>query len=273
MVLKKCILRKVFIINYVTQISKLNYLFLIKLKKVKRWTFIPLTFIGWLNGITASGVFLFSTIFGLFAVYKARKTHLNLLLYLGLVYFFAGLIYTGDFLDFLTVLVTQTNIDNSSGIIGLINWVWFPGVIIFAMYFGAELILPQIKWYIFSIYLVLGIIFELFLFLDPAGSITYVYPPNPGEDLINDNVEGLIPAILTVIFLLSVLIFDGIGFLTKAIQSIGVIRRKFLLLSIGAFLYIMGGIFDGLFSPDIYLIFIRSAMAVSAVLFYLGVKQ
>jgi len=210
----------------------------------------------------------------LYVVYKSRKTHLNLLLYLGLVFIFAGLIYTGDFLDFLTILLTQTNIDNSFGIIGLINWMWFPGVVIFAMYLGAELILPEKKRYIFSIYLVLGIIFELFLFLDLSGSITYVNPLNPGEDLINDNlVFESIAGILVLVFLLSILIFDGIGFLIKSIQSTGVIKKNFLLLSLGAFIYIIGGILDGLFSPGISLIFIRSAMALSALLFYFGIKQ
>ncbi|KKL83605.1 hypothetical protein LCGC14_1973060 [marine sediment metagenome] len=233
-----------------------------------------LTSIGWLNGITASGVFLFSVFFGLFVAYKSRKTHLNLLMYLGFTYFFAGLIYTGDFLDFLSILITQTNVDNSIGIIGLINWMWFPGVVLFAMFFGAELIIPKRKWLIFFIYLVLGIIFEIFLLLDLSGSVTYVYPSIPGEDLINDSlVFESIPGILMLFFLLSILVFDGIGFLRKSIQSTGVIRKKFFLLSLGAFIYIIGGILDGLFSPGIALIFIRSAMAISAVLFYLGVKQ
>ena len=210
----------------------------------------------------------------MYVVYKSRKTHLNLLLYLGLVFIFAGLIYTGDFLDFLTIILTQTNIDNSFGIIGLINWMWFPGVVIFAMYLGAELIVPEKKKFIFSIYLVLGIIFELFLFLDLSGSITYDIPLNPGEDLINDNlVFESIAGILVLVFLLSILIFDGIGFLIKSIQSTGVIKKNFLLLSLGAFIYIIGGILDGLFSPGITLIFIRSAMALSALLFYLGIKQ
>ena len=80
-----------------------------------------LSFIGWLSGLTASGVFLFSIIFGLFAIIKARRRKSNPLFYLGLTYFFAGLIFTGDFLDFLTILLTQTNIDNSTGMLGLIN--------------------------------------------------------------------------------------------------------------------------------------------------------
>ncbi|MHA1884082.1 MAG: hypothetical protein ACXAAI_10080 [Promethearchaeota archaeon] len=104
-----------------------------------------LTFVGWLNGITASGVFLFSVFFGLFVAFKSRKTNLNLLMYLGLTYFFAGLIYIGDFLDFLNIIITQNNLDNSFGFIGLINWIWFPGIVLFAMFFGAELIIPKRK--------------------------------------------------------------------------------------------------------------------------------
>lgn len=232
-----------------------------------------LTPIGWLNGLTASGVFLFSLIFGLFAIYKARKTHSNPLLYLGLTYFFAGLIFTGDFLDFITVLITQTNIDNSLSIIGLINWMWFPGVAIFGMYFGAELIVPTKKKMILIIYLILGIIFDVLLFYDPPSALTYTTPDPLGSDLINDSLilESVV-SILALIFLISILILDGFGFLRRAIQGTGIIRRKFYYLSLGAFLYIIGGILDGLFDPGIILIFIRSAMILSALLFYLGVK-
>jgi len=169
--------------------------------------------------------------------------------------------------------MTGINIGEAT-FIGLINWMWFPGVVIFAMYFGAELIMPKKKWTIFSIYLILSIIFELFLFLDPTGSVDYVFPPTPGEDLINDNLNFISPAgILVLIFLLSLLIFDGIGFLRKGFQSTGVIRTKFFLLSLGALIYIIGGILDGLFDPGISLIFIRSLMAISAFLFYFGVKR
>ena len=228
---------------------------------------------GLLNGLTASGVFFFSLIFGLFAIYKARKTHSNPLLYLGLTYFFAGLIFTGDFLDFVTVLVTQTNIDNSSGIIGLINWMWFPGVAIFGMFFGAELIVPKKKWTIFAIYLILGILFDVLLFYDPSSALTYTTPNPLGSDLINDSLifESIV-GILALLFLVSILILDGFGFLRKGIQGTGIIRRKFYYLSLGAFLYIIGGILDGLFDPGPILIFIRGAMIISALLFYLGVK-
>ena len=207
-------------------------------------------------------------------MYKAKKANAKLLRYLGFTYFFAGLIYFGDFLDFITILITGTNVDNSTGFIGIINWMWFPGVVIFALLLGAELMTPSKKKLIMIIYIVLGIIFELFLFFDTANSITYSYPAVAGEDLINDNmVEDSIMFYLTLFFLLSIIIFLGFGFLIKAIQSRGDIRKNFLYLSIGAFVYTIGGIMDGLFSPGIILILIRSAMIGSSALFYLGLRS
>lgn len=229
--------------------------------------------IGWLNGITASGVFIFSCLFGLFFIYKSRRLKLKLLLFLGLVYFFAGLVYSGDVLDFITILITGNNVDNTHGIIGLINWIWFPGAVVFAMYIGAELITPKKKWLIFSIYLALGILFEVFFLLNPSGTVTYDNPTSPGEDLINDNlVFESIPSIIALIFLLSIILFLGVGFLHKSFQSTGIIRRKFLYLSLGSFVYAIGAVLDGLFSPGIILIFIRSAMIGSSWLFYYGLK-
>ena len=232
-----------------------------------------LSFIGWLSGITALGVFFFSLLFGLFFIIKSLKTDSKLLKYLGLVYVFAALVYMGDVLDFFTILFTEVNVDNSFGIIGLINWMWFPGAVLPAMYIGVILLTPKKKWYILSVYLILGIIFELFLIIDLSGSVTYVYPAIAGENLINDNlVFESVAGIIALIFLLSILIFLGIGFLNKGIKSTGSIRTKFLLISAGAFIYIFGAIMDGLFSPGIILIFIRSAMVLSAWLFYFGLR-
>ena len=194
--------------------------------------------------------------------------------YLGFVYIFAALVYTGDVLDFFAILITQSNLDNAFGIIGLVNWMWFPGAVLPAIYIGAILLIPEKKWYIFSFYIILAIIFEIFLFLDLSGSVTYVYPLVPGENLINDNlVFESVAGIIALTFLLSLLIFLGFGFLNKGIKSTGIIRIKFLLISAGAFIYIFGAVMDGLFSPGIILIFIRSAMVLSAWFFYFGLRE
>lgn len=147
--------------------------------------------------------------------------------------------------------MTGSNIKDYSWM-GIINWMWFPGAIICAIYLGTELIIKKGKLLLVLIYLVLGIIFELFLFLDPTGTITYSVPINPGEDLINDNIIlESVDFVIALIYLLSILIFLGFGFLSKAIQSTGDIRKKFLFLSAGAFVYTIGGILDGLFFQEL----------------------
>ncbi|MFX1389766.1 MAG: hypothetical protein ACFE9Z_06885 [Promethearchaeota archaeon] len=232
-----------------------------------------LSYIGWLSGITATGVFFFSILFGLFFVIKSLKKETRHLTFLGLIYVFAALVYTADVLDFFTILITGTNMDNSFGIIGLINWIWFPGAVLPAMYIGVILLTPKVKWYILSIYIILAILFEVFLIIDLSGSVTYEYPAIPGENLINDNLifESLV-GIIALIYLLSTFVFVGIGFLLKGIKSTGSIRTKFLLISAGAFIYILGAVMDGLFSPGLILLFIRSAMVLSAWLFYFGLR-
>lgn len=229
--------------------------------------------VGWLNGITATGVFFFSCLFGLFFIYKSRVRKTRLLFYLGLVYFCAGLVYIGDVIDFVTILMTSNNFENYE-ILGVTNWMWFPIAGISAMYIGFELMSLKKKKVFIAIYIVLGIIFEVVLFIDPIGSITYDVPDNPGEDLINDNIIlESIPSIIALIFLLSILIVLGFGFLRKGIQSTGIIKKKFFYLSAGAFIYTIGAVLDGLFSPGIILIFIRAAMTFSAWLFYLGLRD
>ncbi|MFW9948208.1 MAG: hypothetical protein ACFFDX_15390, partial [Candidatus Odinarchaeota archaeon] len=76
---------------------------------------------GWIDGITASGVVIFGIVFGLFFIYKARKTKAKILIYLGLANLFAGLMFLGVFLDFLFVLITTFNIEHpvTSGIVGI----------------------------------------------------------------------------------------------------------------------------------------------------------
>lgn len=232
--------------------------------------------IGYSNGITASGVFLFSCLFGLFFIYKSIRRKSRLLFMLGLVYFCAGLVYIGDTLEFITVLVTTKDIANPLVYIGFLNWIWFPGAVVPAMYIGAELILPKKKWIIIIVYLLLGIAFEVFFIQgvvspDPSATITFAKPVN---DLINDNlVFESIPSIIALVFLVSILLFLGVGFLSKGIKSSGDIKKKFYSLSLGAFIYTIGAVFDGLFEPGFYLIFVRSAMILSALLFYYGLKE
>lgn len=226
----------------------------------------------WLDGITAVGVVIFGIVVGIFSYYKSRKLEQKLLKYFGIMIVCVGLLYLGPSIDFLSIFFTGNNMDNSFGLYGILCYMWVAPGLIFAMYLGAVLIAPEKKTYILVFYMILGIIFEIFLFLDTEGTFTYDYPAIPGEDLIKSHLNLTSPAfILIVIFLLSVLFFNGFGALYRAIQSTGELRKKFLYISFGFFLFCICSIFNA-FLEDVLFFVVNMGMIIYTVLLYIGVK-
>ncbi len=233
-----------------------------------------LSITGWLDGITASGVVIFGIVFGLYFIYHSKKVEAKLLYYVGVLVILAGLAFLGVFLDFLNVIITGKNLDNSFGIIGLLSYVWIAPLIVIGIYIGAELMTPKRKGLLTGIYIVLMGIFEILLFLDPYGSFDFTYPNKSGEALIDYNLNLGSPAgILMIVFLLSMIVFLGIGFLIKAFQATGEIRKKFLLLSLGVFLYCIFGLFESLTVPGYALIIIRIGYISGPLFMYLALKE
>ncbi|KKM99997.1 hypothetical protein LCGC14_1142210 [marine sediment metagenome] len=233
-----------------------------------------LEFDGWIDGITATGVVVFGVIFGFFFIFKARKSGAKLLIALGLANMFAGLMFLGVFSDFLTLLITTQNIANN-GFVGIFSYIWFAPVIITAMYIGAELLIPKYKWYIVTFFIVLSVIFEVVMLGDPLGSFNFnpVPPTPPPRNLIDYNVNlTTLAGILMGGLLLPVLIFLGIGFLYKGIQSSGVIRKNFFYLSAGSICFCVFGLLEGLTVPGITVIVVRIGYLASFWFMYYGLK-
>lgn len=234
----------------------------------------PLDVNGWIDGITASGVVIFGILFGLFFVYKSRKTNAKLLTYLGLANILAGLMFLGVFLDFLSVLILQQNMPNN-GIVAILSYIWFAPVIATAMYIGAELLTPKIKLYIFIIFLGISIFFDIIVFTYPLESFNFLpSPPTvPLINLIDYNVNlNTLAGYLMGGLLISVIIFLGFGFLYKAFQSSGVIRKNFLCLSAGSLGFCIFGLLEGLTAPGFLGIIVRIGYLSSFWLMYLGLK-
>jgi len=234
-----------------------------------------ISYSGLLDGLTATGVIISACVFGLLFFYRSIKLKAKLLTYAGLMTFFAGLLYLGPFSDFMSILLTGDNLEYPViiGIYGRLSYMWVVPGLICAMYIGAELIKTDKKWYILSIYIVLGVLFELFLFLNTMNSFTFILK-NPGEDLTDSKfVFGHPTFILIAIFLLSILIFNGFGFLYKSFQLTGILRRKFLFLSLGFIIFVIAGTGDSLISLGVILVFIRIAMVSSSWLLYIGFKK
>ena len=68
------------------------------------------------------------------------------------------------------------------------------------------------------------------------------------------------------------LVFLSIGFLIKAKQATGELRKKFLYLSLGFFIFVVVGALDSLVAPGPILGVIRGVMMTFALWMYLGFK-
>ncbi|MFX1296731.1 MAG: hypothetical protein ACFFD2_17980 [Promethearchaeota archaeon] len=240
---------------------------------------ITLTPIGLFNGITA--VIWYSTgfIWGSFSLYRYKKSKSDILLYFGLTIIFISMFFTGIILDFFTILFTNKNLNNASGIHGILTFMWLAPTLSFGIYIGLEFLMPnvkkEIKNSILIIYIILAIIFDLFLFLDPFGTVKFKSPKNSGENLIdNILIVGSPASILLIFFFITATLLYVVRFLYGSVQSTGLLREKFTRLTL-CFVFLIGfGTADILFFlPTIVLIIVRYGMVASGLLFVLGIKK
>ncbi len=230
-----------------------------------------LIFEGWLDGLTASLIVFSSVIFGLYSFYKSIKLKAKLLSIAGIVMIFVGFLWLGPTVDFFLKLIWNTNIDPRHFYV-LLSYTWVAPALFFSMYLGGELLIPKYKWLLVIIFLFLGEIFELFLWIQPYQSFDHI------DVLITD---GLIDAsfnrghptfIMVAVFLVSALIFLGIGSVVKAKQATGLLRKKFTYLSIGFIIFVVCGALDSIITTPWTIGVIRVVMATFAVWMYLGLK-
>jgi len=232
--------------------------------------------IGLLDGITASGIILSATIFGLLSLYKSIKLKAKLLTFAALTMFFVGLLWFGPFLEFLMVTITGFNIDPKETY-ALLSYTWVAPVLIFAMYLGGELLVPKKKWILVGVFIVLGLIFEYFLWFQTTESFIWFAPGESGfingEDVIDVNFVRAHPTFLLIaLFLVSALVFLGIGFLIKAKQATGELRKKFIYLAVGFIIFVVCGALDSILTIPVAIGFSRVVMMTFALWMYLGLK-
>lgn len=233
------------------------------------------SFTGILDGITASVILVTALVFGLLSYLSARKLGAKLLYYAGALVIFVGLLWLGPMAEFFTVLLTGTNFPGE--LYGILSYIWVAPAVVLAFYLGGELIAPDKKKIIVGIYAVLGAIFEIFMFIFPNGNTnpigTFTWE-TPGEgELINTSFNLSSPPFwLVATFLISVLIFLGIGFALKAKQATGDLRKKFTYLSVAFIIFTVCGALDSVLDPGVAIGIVRAVMATFALWTYLGLK-
>lgn len=229
------------------------------------------SFEGLLDGSTATLIILSSTLFGLLSLYKSIKLKAKLLTIAALAMFFVGCLWLGPTVDLFLVLFTGVNIEPIE-VYSLLSYLFVAPALIFAIWLGGELIFPKRKWIFVGIFIALGVIFEYFLWFQTDASFTWELV-NPGEDLIDAHFIRSHPTFLMIaLFLVSALVFLGIGFAIKAKQSTGQLRRKFTYLSIGFIIFVVCGALDSILTLPLAIGVIRVIMATFAVWMYLGLK-
>jgi hypothetical protein len=163
--------------------------------------------------------------------------------------------------------------DNSFGLFSLLTYIWIGPTIILGMYIIFEVTIPEKKWYILPIYFVLSVVFEILLFLDPINNFKISYTTPDGGIIHSTLVFGTILFIVLSFIFISAFILFGIGFFIIGIQTTGILRKKFIILSYAFISFLTLGAVDILTTPGIYVIFLRIGELSCAVVFYFGVKE
>jgi hypothetical protein len=230
--------------------------------------------LGLLDGLTATGIVISAGFFGILSFYRASKRGAKLLAYAGLTMFFIGFLWLGPTTDFFMVLITSQNI-SPGWIYSVLSYTWVAPALIVSMYLGSELMVPKRKWIVISIFIITGGIFEYFLWFQNSASFNYTAPVPLSGDLWDVSFkQSYYTFFFVAFFLLASLILLGIGFLIKAKQSTGDLRKKFIFLSLGFIIFVVCGALDSIVPPTNFGIgIVRGVMMTFALWMYLGLRK
>ena len=229
--------------------------------------------LGLIDGITGSLVVLLGIIFGVFFFYQSRKKNIKLLIKLGFVTMFAGLLYLGVLIDFIWVIFNRANFPNEYRQVALLSYIWFAPVMIAAISMTTEVLEFKRKKFLIGIYVILGIIFNILIFIDPINSFYSGFYETQSERLIDYNINiTSLAGIFLALMLIPLILLLGVRILRDAFKTTGALRKKFLLISFGAFCYGIFGLLEGFTQPGITVIIVRIGYLCSFWFLYFGLK-
>ncbi|MFW9973028.1 MAG: hypothetical protein ACFFDF_22780, partial [Candidatus Odinarchaeota archaeon] len=191
----------------------------------------------------------------------------------GLVMIFVGFLWLGPTVDFSLKLITDANLPGTPPVIYVfLSYTSVAPALFFAMWLGGELLIPKYKWLLVGVFIVLGGIFEFFLWTQPTQSFGFIGVRFP-DGIIDADFNRTHPTfIMVAVFLVSALIFLGIGMAIKAKQATGTLRKKFIYLSIGFIIFVLCGALDSILTLVVAIGIVRIVMATFALWMYLGLK-
>lgn len=242
-------------------------------KKVKKLiNQINLSLFGWMNGISASLIVLSAGIFGLTMALQSKNKNSKMLFFGGLMGFFAGMLWLGPAADFLSVILTGQNLPDEN-IYGVLTFVWVAPLLVVTMFVGGDLMLSKKNKYVLVIIsAIIGIVFEIFLFIEIDAAIKDCPDPN-GFELYDASIEIGHPTFyLIALGLLLLFGFVVIGGYRQGLRTTGTLRSRFFYMATAIFLFIPIAVIDAFFEPVLIVLAMRFLMIFVASLIYLSLK-
>jgi len=243
--------------------------------------FFALSPIGLLNGLTQPGLLIFGCILGFFFISKSKKTHAKLLLFLGLGTIGIGLWQLGGSIDFVTILLTGSNLPiylETSNLLSSIFWYFttlfeFVLGIAFLYYVAITLVVPKRKYYFLALFLLI-IVAISFLYIFAFDTNIKTTPIVIGEDIINTSAISWSPIYwLMICDVLLFLGFNVIGLLLRGFKSKGIIRKKLIELSIANLLFLIFYVSYVSEEDSIIKLFMRIGEIGSIVIMYFALRE
>ncbi|MFX0075318.1 MAG: B-box zinc finger protein [Candidatus Hermodarchaeota archaeon] len=237
--------------------------------------------VGWLNGLTQAGLLIFACVLGIFFISKSKKTKANLLLYLGLGTLGVGFWQLAGTIDFVSILATETNLPiyvDSSNPIHSLFWFFttlfeFIFGIAFLYYVALHLVVPNKKYYFLALFIIISTAISLLYIFDFNNNIVTT-DINLGEDIIN--TLAIMGSPIFYLMIADVLLFFGfnvIGLILKSIQSKGIVKNKFLELSIGNLLLLAFFVVYAVVPDTILKLIMRIGEIGSIVVIYFSLRE
>ena len=246
--------------------------------------FMPLALstIGMLNGLTQSGLLIFGCILGFFFISKSKKTNAKLLLYLGLGTIGIGFWQLAGCIDFIHILATNVNLPiYSDPNIPFSSLFWFFTTlfelifgIAFLYYSALKLVIPEKRYYFLTLYLILVVIISMIYIGFFSSDIELIPIASPGDDIINTSVKPtslIFPLMICAVLLF--LIFNVIGLLLRSFKSKGIVKKKFLQLSIANLLFLIFFVIYVLADKSIYKLVMRIGEIGSILIMYFALRE
>ncbi len=232
-----------------------------------------LSLIGWINGITVCIKVIFDIIAGSIFLYKSKKENVRLLVYFAFSYVSVSVIFLPYFIDFISILFTDSNLNLEIYIfLSIARNIIAEPVLISFIFVGTTLLLKEKRKYMLWVYLIMLAIYEVSFLFNFDSVAILINPTIPGSDLIFIQIGIITPQfIILAISFGTILIFNGLGFFYKGLNSDGIIKRKFMMLSVAFIMFFGAGLFETLFEPGIYLLFTRTIFESTAFFVYFAI--